>query len=187
MSDYSDTQQAKNEAYRQAYNEWVAHLPPRKRKELEAQGLLTPSVDRYHIGKPCDVADLSLAAEEAEQSELAEEEAEATWAALRRLISELLADPNPALGLDCLALVSGIGFLGESMTVIAKRHKVTRAAVSKRCIQWTRLLRLMPSRSMRSLTARQAYRTAQNQIHSHREQFDSSRLSPSTNRPWSDI
>ena len=181
MSDYSETQRTKNAAYRDAYAEWVAKLTPKKRRELEAQGLLSPDVDSYHIGKSKDISELPIAAEEQEAEDMVQgDEAEAAWSALRRLIAELLADPNPALGLDCLALVSGIGFLGESMTAIAKRHRVTRAAVSKRCVQWTRLLRLMPSRSMRSLTARQAYRQAQTTIHSHREQFDSNRLSHST-------
>jgi hypothetical protein len=46
------------------------------------------------------------------------------------------------------------------MTEIAKRHGITRAAVSKRCVELTELLDLPPSRAMRSLTARMAYRSA---------------------------
>ena len=36
------------------------------------------------------------------------------------------------------------------VTDIAKRHGVTRAAVSKRCVELTRALNLKPSRAMRS-------------------------------------
>jgi hypothetical protein len=46
------------------------------------------------------------------------------------------------------------------MTDIAKRHGVTRAAVSKRCVELSRALNLKPSRAMRSIPARQSYRRA---------------------------
>ena len=52
------------------------------------------------------------------------------------------------------------------MSAIAERHKVTRAAVSKRCVELTERLDLLPSRAMRSLTARKAYRDAQLRLHS---------------------
>ena len=55
------------------------------------------------------------------------------------------------------------GFLAAQ---IASRHKVTRAAVSKRCVELTERLDLLPSRAMRSLTARKAYREAQIRRHS---------------------
>ena len=54
------------------------------------------------------------------------------------------------------------------MTEIAKRHGVTRAAVSKRCVELTQALNLKPSRAMRSLLARQSYRKARLQhLHHH--------------------
>lgn len=184
MNQYTEIQSARNSEYKNAYAEWVASLTPKRRRELEAQGLLEPQVDPFHIGKQKDVSELSLAAEQvmpetaegAEQAMLETAEAdehEPTWAALRLLISELLADNNPALGLDCLALVTGIGFMGESMNRIAKRHCVTRAAVSKRCVQLTKQLRMMPSRAMRSLTAREAYRATQETIRQDHERFNS--------------
>jgi hypothetical protein len=46
------------------------------------------------------------------------------------------------------------------MSDIAKRHGISRAAVSKRCVELTELLDLPPSRAMRSLTARKRYRDA---------------------------
>jgi len=94
------------------------------------------------------------------------------WEVLRRLLGELLSTPNAQLSLECLALVSGVGFMGDSMTTIAKRHGVTRAAVSKRCIQLTEQLDMLPSRAMRSLTARATYRTAQTKHYELRERFD---------------
>lgn len=178
MNQYTDIQSARNSEYKDAYAEWVASLSPKRRRELEAQGLLEPQVDPFHLGKHKDVSELPLASDDPPPADdiATEAESEAAWAALRQLIAELLADPNPALGLDCLALVSGIGFLGESMTRIARKHRVTRAAVSKRCVQWTALLGLMPSRAMRSLTARKAYQTAQKNHRQHDERFNSSKL-----------
>ena len=88
---------------------------------------------------------------------------DAIWEVVRRLIGELLIQQNAKLSLECLALVSGVSFLGESMTDIARRHGVTRAAVSKRCVELAEKLNMFPSRAMRSLTARKAYARARNQ------------------------
>ena len=79
---------------------------------------------------------------------------------LRRLVGELIGQDNARLSLECLALVTGLAYCGDSMTDIAKRHGVTRAAVSKRCVELTRALNLKPSRAMRSVEARQSYRQA---------------------------
>jgi hypothetical protein len=79
---------------------------------------------------------------------------------LRRLVGELISQNNARLSLECLALVTGLSYEGDSMTEIAKRHRVTRAAVSKRCVELTQALNLKPSRAMRSLKARQSYRSA---------------------------
>ena len=87
-------------------------------------------------------------------------DAEQVWDILRRLIGYLLGQRNAQLSLECLALVSGVSFLGDSQSEIARRHGVTRAAVSKRCVEMTRKLAVMPSRAMRTLTARDAYALA---------------------------
>ena len=92
---------------------------------------------------------------------MGEVSSEALWDALRRLIGEILTLPNRSLTVECLAVVSGLSYAGDSMTDIAKRHSVTRAAVSKRCVELTEKLSLMPSRAMRTLTARKSYRVAQ--------------------------
>jgi hypothetical protein len=87
-------------------------------------------------------------------------DAEQIWDVLRRLIGELLVQRNAQLSLECLALVSGVSFLGDSMNAIGRRHGLSRAAVSKRCVEMTVKLGVLPSRAMRSLTAREAYASA---------------------------
>ena len=79
---------------------------------------------------------------------------------LRRLVGELIGQDNSNLSVHCLALVTGLTYEGNSMTAIAEQHGVTRAAVSKRCVELTQALNLKPSRAMRSLKARTSYRTA---------------------------
>jgi hypothetical protein len=54
---------------------------------------------------------------------------------------------------------------GDSMTSIAKRCGVTRAAVSKRCVDITKRLKVLPSRAMRSTKARKIYQKAQIEQH----------------------
>lgn len=50
---------------------------------------------------------------------------------------------------ECFALAVGLVFDGGSMADIARRHGVTRAAVSKRCIQICQHMDIPPSRAMR--------------------------------------
>jgi DNA-binding NarL/FixJ family response regulator len=94
---------------------------------------------------------------------------EKLWDVMRRLVGELLDTPNRSLTAECLAAVTGMSYTGDSITEIAKRHRVSRAAVSKRCVELTRKLKLLPSRTMRSLTARQAYRHAQRKLRNYYE------------------
>lgn len=76
---------------------------------------------------------------------------------LRRLVGELAMQDQVRLSLECLALVTGLSYDGFSMTAIATRHGVTRAAVSKRCVELTQALGLQPSRAMRRRKARHSY------------------------------
>ena len=78
------------------------------------------------------------------------------------MVAEILCHDNARLTAECIALVSGLAYTGSSMTDIAQRHGISRAAVSKRCVELTELLDLPPSRAMRSLTARNRYRDARN-------------------------
>lgn len=86
---------------------------------------------------------------------------ERVWDSVRRIMGEIISMPNRSLTIECVALVSGLSYTGDSMSEIARRHGVTRAAVSKRCVEMSERLGLSPSRAMRSLTARKAYRHAQ--------------------------
>lgn len=87
---------------------------------------------------------------------------------VRRLVGLMLADTNPALGVECMALVTGIGYEGASMAEIARRHGVTRAAVSKRCVDLCDAFGIPPVRAMRPETNRERCRTAR--LHSLAEQ-----------------
>jgi len=73
----------------------------------------------------------------------------------RRLVGFMLADPAPALGIECLALVTGIGYEGASMAEIGRRHGVTRAAVSKRCVELCEAFGVPPVRAMRPESCRE--------------------------------
>ena len=81
---------------------------------------------------------------------------------LRRLVADIIYEDNTRLTIDCLSIALGLRvYEGDSMTRIAKRHGITRAAVSKRCVDITERLKLPPSRAMRSEKARKTYRNSQ--------------------------
>jgi hypothetical protein len=81
---------------------------------------------------------------------------------LRHFVADLLSEGNTRLTVECLAVALGLSaYDGETMTDIAKRHGITRAAVSKRCVDITERLNLPPSRAMRSTRARRIYQKAQ--------------------------
>ncbi len=133
--------------------------------------LLKPHVDGKAGGvAECDLADSPLASyDPSKEEDAAPEVAPATgmgkedvWEVLRRVIGEIKSSKNPGLTIECVALASGLSYLGDSQQEIATRHGVTRAAVSKRCVQFCEAIGLEPSRAMRSLEAREAYRDARN-------------------------
>lgn len=197
--EYTSRQRAKDALYVREYEAWLATLTPEERytaKQLGVDAPLLPS-DGNGIHDE-DLADSPLAsvpafeiqepepAEKSDQSDTSDRSvqipsqalhSEEVWDILRRLIGQLMAERNARLSLECLALVSGMSFLGDSMTAIARWHGVTRAAVSKRCVELTNQLNLLPSRAMRSLSARSAYRAAQNSTRAHYERFGNSPVS----------
>ena len=169
--DYTARQSARDAEYERSYREWVRSLPASERRKLRESGLAEPCVQRHgNGGASGDAADSPVMAEgcdpmlapEPEPEAIARPaaDAEQVWDALRRVLGEVISHDNARLTVECLALVSGLSYSGSSMTDIAKRHGITRAAVSKRCVELTELLDLRPSRAMRSLTARQRYRNA---------------------------
>ncbi len=184
MSDYAyaQTQLDRDRRYEAAWESdevrrWIASLSPEERARCEAEGLLKPLRDDRRAsgtGLDDDIANSPAAsvapAEPQDEPEpaappepclAAPASQDGLWDVLRRLVGEILVMPNRSLTVECLAVVSGLSYVGDSLTEIARRHRVTRAAVSKRCVDLTERLSLPPSRAMRSLTARKAYREAQ--------------------------
>lgn len=177
--DYSKRQAIRDAQHAKNYRAWVASLSPAERAKLKAQGIDEPEISHHGSGmSDHDMADSPLASEtpdiigQIEPEEPASQpdiiSQEAVWDAMRRMLGELLNQKNAKLTLECFAVVSGASFMGDSMTAIARRHGVTRAAVSKRCIDIAKQLRLPPSRSMRAERAREAYQKAQIQTHSQK-------------------
>ena len=168
--EYSSRQSVRDAQYESAYREWVESLTPEERAKLHEDGLDQPVVQRHGSGSANgDAADSPLMCEGKDPALLPDPEPapppratdeEQVWDVMRRMLGELLSHDNARLTVECLALVSGLQYSGASMTEIARRHGITRAAVSKRCVELTELLDLRPSRAMRSLTARKRYRDA---------------------------
>ena len=164
-SAYAARQRERDEKYRREYTEWIQSMPPEERQKLAGMGLDKAYLPSGSGGATKDAAESSRARCEASLNEEDEPaprcleapqvaDAEAGHDLLRRLIGEMLMQSNASLSLECLALVTGLAYRGDSMTEIAERHGVTRAAVSKRCVELTIALNLKPSRAMRPLSAR---------------------------------
>jgi hypothetical protein len=175
---YAARQRERDDKYRREYTDWIKSMPPEERQKLQAMGLDKAYLPSGSGGATKDAAESSRARCEDNYDEPDEPshhdtssieprsrhsqsaDAEGLHEALRRLVGEMLMQTNASLSLDCLALVTGLAYEGDTMTEIAKRHDVTRAAVSKRCVELTQSLNLKPSRAMRSLLARDSYRKA---------------------------
>jgi DNA-binding phage protein len=80
--------------------------------------------------------------------------------AIIRIISEILGGGNAALTAECLALATGVAYAGASESAIAKKFGITRAAVSKRCIEICERVGVKNHRAMRTDRACRAYATA---------------------------
>ena len=168
--DYSRKQKARDTEYQREYKAWIESLPADERRKLEAQGLAAPCLAHHGNGAAKgDAADSPLMREGDDPALIPDPEpepasetcdTESVHSAIRRVVAEILCHDNARLTTECIALVSGLSYTGSSMTEIAKRHGISRAAVSKRCVELTELLDLPPSRAMRSLTARKRYRDA---------------------------
>ena len=79
---------------------------------------------------------------------------------MRRLLGFLKASPHPDLTIDCLCLISGLCYDGKSMAEIAREHKVSRATVSRRCVDLCEAFGIEPTRAMRSRKGRENCRNA---------------------------
>ena len=191
--DYSQRQKTRDAQYQREYRAWIKSLPADERRKLEAQGLSEPDVARHGNGSANgDAADSPLMRDGDDPAVVPEPDpepaehtcyAEFVWDTVRRVMGEVLSHANARLTAECIALVSGLSYTGSSMTEIAIRHGITRAAVSKRCVELTELLDLRPSRAMRSLTARKSYRSARNQSTKSHEHNPQTTQPESNNQP----
>ena len=169
--DYAKKQAKKDAQYERDYEAWVKSMTIEERREAEKLGLLKPCLQRHGNGAAeHDMAESSRASHTPDIAALVDHEGEQAGypysrdviEVLRIFVADLVAAGNTRLTVECLAVALGLSaYNGESMTVIAKRHGVTRAAVSKRCVDITTQLDLPPSRAMRSEKARKTYRNSQ--------------------------
>jgi hypothetical protein len=186
----AEGQQTRTTKYVSDYEAWISAMSEAELAQAIALGVDKPMPEDFRshgIGLEADLAesdelsyspDMAALIDGEEQTATTSNAAtnedlhalsEKLWDVMRHLVGELLDTPNRSLTAECLAAVTGMSYTGDSITEIARRHRVTRAAVSKRCVELTRKLKLLPSRTMRSLTARQAYRHAQRKLRNHDE------------------
>jgi hypothetical protein len=167
MDDYSDRQRRRDAEYLKAWQK----LPARERKRLAKAGIVGPDVPVYRTGKQEVEATLERAAtpeDTAFPDDCGEESHDDVAAALRRVFSELIASER-TLDLECVAFVLRLGYDGASMTDIAKRYGVTRAAVSKKILRYSEAMGVGQVAGQRSLTARVAYARRASTVHSRHE------------------
>jgi DNA-binding phage protein len=173
--DYAKRQSQRDAQYERDYEVWVKSMTPDERRNAEKLGVLKPCLQRHGNGAADhDMADSPLASHEPDIAALVDhEEAQpethsmgSATEILRHLVADILSEDNTRLTMDCLAIALGLRvYAGDSMTKIAKRYGITRAAVSKRCVDITERLKLPPSRAMRSEKARKIYRNSQLKRH----------------------
>jgi hypothetical protein len=169
--DYSKRQYAKDSVYEREYESWVKSMTLAERREAEKLGLLKPFLQRHGNGAADhDMAESSRASHtpdiaaliDHQQEDREETSIRNVTDVLRHFVADLLSEGNTRLTIECLAIALGLSaYDGETMTEIAQRHGITRAAVSKRCVDITQRLNLPPSRAMRSTRARRIYQKAQ--------------------------
>ena len=171
--DYAKKQAQRDAQYEREYEAWVKSMTIEERREAEKLGLLKPCLQRHGNGAADhDMAESSRASHTPDIAALVDREEEDhellgtnnhdAIDVLRHFVADLISEGNTRLTVECLAVALGLSaYNGESMTSIAKRHGVTRAAVSKRCVDITTQLNLPPSRAMRSEKARNTYRNSQ--------------------------
>ncbi|MEI7913008.1 MAG: hypothetical protein WCK77_25590 [Verrucomicrobiota bacterium] len=169
--DYAKKQAKRDADYEREYKAWVKSLPADERKQLEKSGLATPCLQRHGNGAADhDMAESSLASHTPDIAALVDHDTDEQGTPpmrdateiLRHLVADVISEGNARLTVECLAVALGLSaYNGESMTSIATRHGISRAAVSKRCVDITTRLNLPPSRAMRSELARKIYRQSQ--------------------------
>jgi hypothetical protein len=172
--DYAKKQAKRDADYERDYEAWVKSMTPNERREAEKLGLLKPCLQRHGNGAADhDMADSPLASYTPDIAALVDHDTDGAGTitddaieVLRHFVADLISEGNTRLTVECLAVALGLSaYNGESMTSIAHRHGVSRAAVSKRCVDITTQLNLPPSRAMRSEKARKIYRHSRTKHH----------------------
>jgi hypothetical protein len=167
LENYHQRQAEADQEYAREYASWLDGMTPQEREQLAALGLDSPEIPKRScgIGLSCDAAVQSaaqtldeIAAPDPDEG-ISPEDLR-IMEALQKLIGELVTDRNPRLAIECLALVCSIAYQGNSLTEIAARHDLTRAAVSKRCLELSERLGVKNRRALRSDHAREAYAEA---------------------------
>ena len=172
-ADYKVRQSREEIEYAKSYREWVESLPPQERRQLASLNLDKPSAPGWSSGPALgtDAAELAIAEEIVAPDP--DPDADHDWrvaADLRtaeviaKLVCELLAN-DPTLGVECLALSTGVGYEGASEISIARKYGVSRAAVSKRCIELSERLGVKNRRALKSEEAREIYRERAVEVH----------------------
>lgn len=82
---------------------------------------------------------------------------------MRTLIGLLKTSPHPDLTIECLCVISGVCYVGKSMAEIARENRVSRATVSRRCVDLCNAFGIEPTRAMRSRKGRQNCKDARHQ------------------------
>lgn len=174
MNPYEDRQRVRDRQYAAAWET----LSPKERRRLAKAGISGPELPVYATGKRDH--DLILErcvapvvtepddGEEADAASLEDQTGRASIddvaAVLRRIIAELMASSR-TLDLECISLVLRLNYDGANMSEIARRYKVTRAAVSKKVARYTEVLHTGMVPGQRSLTTCKAYARRAYNIH----------------------
>ena len=172
-ADYKIRQSREELEYAREYEKWFASLSPEERRELASLGLDKPSAPGWSSGPAIgtDAGELAIAAEIVAPDP--DPDADHDWRvaadlrvseAIAKLISELLSN-DATLATECLALISGVCYTGASENSIAKKYGMTRAAVSKRCIELCERVGVKNFRAMKSEQAREIYAARAVEVH----------------------
>lgn len=163
-NDYVSRQSALDAEYRAEYERWFATLPPEEQARLKREGLDEADTNRSG-GSREELDEARLSALAPDETQPDPSEASETQP-LGRDSADLLASfcarirscPNPLMVFDAICFATGVLALdGVSQTDLAKRHNMTRAALSKTATAWVKSFGLNPSRGMKSPKARRVY------------------------------
>lgn len=168
-------QAEKDAKYCRDYQQWYDSLSQKERAKVDAMGLSSPTIDYSGNMRSADISEMQIP-EFVDQPSV---EVQTTSSSdpiqfagdiLRKLIGEMASMPNVSLTLDCLMIILKIGETIPTETELARKHRVTRAAVSKRCITLMDTFRISPPSMLKSERARRTYSRTQKKTHAKRIQ-----------------